>query len=79
MAVAYYNKGVALASLADYSAAIDAFDRAIALKPDMGEAYYNRGWVELRIGRRSEGLADLSKAGELGVVASYNLLKRMSR
>ena len=45
----------------------------------MGEAYYNRGWVELRIGRRSEGLADLSKAGELGVVASYNLLKRMSR
>ncbi len=27
----------------------------------MGEAYYNRGWVELRIGRRSEGLADLSK------------------
>lgn len=79
MAVAYYNKGVVLASLADYSAAIEAFDRAINLKPDMGEAYYNRGWVELRIGRRSEGLADLSKAGELGVVASYNLLKRMSR
>ena len=30
------------------------------------------------IGDTVKGTADLSKAGELGVVAAYNLLKRMS-
>ena len=45
----------------------------------MGEAYYNRGYVYLKLGNKDAGIADLSKAGELGIVPSYNLLKRMSR
>ena len=44
----------------------------------MGEAWYNRGYVYLQLGNRDAGLADLSKAGELGIVPSYNLLKRMT-
>ena len=47
------------------------------LKPDFGEAYYNLAYVYFQLGNRAEGMANLSKAGELGVVPSYNLLKRM--
>ena len=50
----------------------------IELKPDFGEAYYNRGYLALRSGRRNDGIADLSKAGELGIAPAYNLIKRMT-
>lgn len=79
MALAYYNKGVLLTEISDFTSALAAFNRAIELKPDLGEAYYNRGYVYLRLGNRAAGTSDLSKAGELGVVPSYNLLKRMNR
>ncbi len=79
MAIAFYNKGVILAEMQDFTSALSAFNHAIELKPDFGEAFYNRGYVFLRLGNRDSGTADLSKAGELGIVPSYNLLKRMSR
>ena len=79
MAIAHYNKGVLLAELHDYTSALSAFDKAIEIQPTFGEAYYDRGYVYFRLGNRSAGSADLSKAGELGVVASYNLLKRMNQ
>lgn len=78
LAAAAYNKGVILGTAGDLTSAIAAFTQAIELSPDMGEAWYNRGYAYLRLGNRDAGLADLSKAGELGVVPSYNLLKRMS-
>lgn len=79
MAIAYFNKGVALAEMGDLTSALSAFAKAIELKPDFGEAYYNRGYVYLNLGNREPGNRDLSKAGELGVVPSYNLLKRMTK
>lgn len=79
MAFAYYNKGNMLIAMQDYTSSISAFNRAIELKSDFGEAYYNRGFVYFKLGNKNAGVADLSKAGELGVVPSYNLLKRMSR
>ena len=54
-----------------------AFNKAIELKPDFGEAYYNRGYVYFQLGDRDKGSLNLSKAGELGIMPSYNLLKRM--
>jgi len=78
-AFARYNKGVALIDIGDWNGAAAEFDRALEIKPDFGEAYYNRGYVRLKTGRRAEGVADLSRAGELGVVAAYNLIKRLSR
>lgn len=78
MAVNHYNLGVLYAEAGDYTAALSAFNRAIELKPEFGEAYYNRGYVYFQLGNREAGTADLSKAGELGVVPSYNLLKRMA-
>lgn len=79
MAIAYFNKGVALANMRDYTSAMAAFNKAIEIKPDFGEAYYNRGFCYFQLGNRQAGSADLSKAGELGIVPSYNLLKRMAR
>lgn len=79
MAFAYYNKGVVLAEAGDNTSALSLFSTAISLKPDFGEAYYNRGFIYMQLGQRQKGSDDLSKAGELGVIPSYNLMKRMTR
>lgn len=79
MAIAHYNKGCILVSAQDYTSALSAFSTAIELKPDFGEAYYNRGYVYLKLGNKEAGISDLSKAGELGIIPSYNLIKRMAR
>ena len=63
----------------DYTSAISSYSTAIQLKPDFAEAYYNRGLLYLRLGNKNLGVADLSKAGELGMLPSYNILKRMTR
>ena len=79
MAIAHYNKGVLMLENGDYTSAINAFSKAIEIRPEFGEAYYNRGFAYFRLGNARSGSADLSHAGELGVVPSYSLLKRMSR
>ena len=79
MAFAYYNKGVVLAEAGDNTSALSLFSTAISIKPDFGEAYYNRGFIYMQLGQRQKGSDDLSKAGELGVIPSYNLMKRMTR
>ena len=53
--------------------------KAIEIKQDFGEAYYNRGIAFFRMGNFDKGMADLSRAGELGIMSSYNLIKRMRR
>ncbi len=74
----HYNKGNVLVSVADYETAEQAYSKALELKANFGEAYYNRGYVRLKMGKRELGVGDLSKAGELGVVAAYNLMKRFN-
>ena len=76
---AHFNKGNAYMLQGDYTSAISCYSTAVELKPDLGEAYYNRGLMYLRMGNKESGIADLSKAGELGVLPSYNVLKRMTR
>lgn len=76
---ALFNKGNACIIIQNYTEAIACFSEAIAAKPDFGEAYYNRGLMYLRMGNKDRGVADLSKAGELGILPSYNVLKRMTR
>ena len=74
---AWFNKGYILYTQRDYSQAADCFTKAIELDPDFGAAYYNRGLCYLSAGKKAEAFADLSRAGELGVLPSYNILKRM--
>jgi len=76
---AHFNKGNVYMLQGDLTSAISCYGTAIELKPDLAEAYYNRGLMYLRMGNKTMGIADLSKAGELGILPSYNVLKRMTR
>ena len=78
-AMAWYNKGIILFEQGDYTSALAAYTKAIELQPDMGEAYYNRGYIYLKLGNRDRGIEDLSRAGEMGIVSAYNLIKRLDR
>lgn len=77
LAHAWFNKGYILYSQRDYSQAAECFTKALEIDPQFGAAYYNRGLCSLSIGKKNEAFADLSRAGELGVLPSYNILKRM--
>lgn len=79
LALAYYNKACVLAETGNTEGAINALTQAINIEPGLGVAYYNRGYLYLQSGDSPRGTADLSRAGELGIVSSYNLLKRMHR
>ena len=73
---AYYNKANMLCIQQDFRAAIRYYTQAIAVDSDFAEAYFNRGLTHIFIDEVEEGLADLSKAGELGIYQAYNLISR---
>ena len=58
-AVAYFEKGEAEQALAD-------FTKAIELKPDYAEAWYNRGVVHETLGNKREAEKDFAEAKRLG-------------
>ncbi|MDE7495850.1 MAG: tetratricopeptide repeat protein [Muribaculaceae bacterium] len=74
---AWFNKGCIYYLLQDFGTAAACFTKAVETDPDFGEAYFNRGLSHLKTGNKNSAFTDLSKAGELGVLPSYNLLKRM--
>lgn len=74
---AYYNMGEIYSIEKDYRAAIDSYSSAIKIEPQFAEAYFNRGISYLSIGETAKGIDDLRKAGELGIVESYSIIKRM--
>lgn len=74
---AWFNKGSIYYALADYTSAIQCYTEAINNDSEFGEAYFNRGLAYMMQGNRRQAFADLSKAGELGVLQSYNIIKRM--
>lgn len=74
----HYNRGCMMIKLADYSGAINAFSNAIALDSHFPDAYYSRGVAYILSGKLSEGLSDLSQAGEYGLYSAYNLIKKYS-
>ena len=72
----HYNLGCMMIKLADYVGAINAFSKAIELDSHFPDAYYSRGVAYILSGKLSEGLSDLSQAGEYGLYSAYNLIKR---
>lgn len=74
---AWYNKALASYRQRDYSEAVRCLDKVLEMQPGLGAAWYNRGLCYLQGGQKQKAFYDLSKAGELGVVPSYSLLKRM--
>jgi tetratricopeptide (TPR) repeat protein len=73
---AYYNKGYIDCKMGNYRAAIESFSQAIRNKPNFPEAYYNRGLVYILLNEKQQGCEDLSRAGELGILDSYKVMKR---
>jgi len=74
---AYYNRAEIYSMERDYNAAIADYTKAIELNNRFAEAYFNRGLSRLAIGQSEAGLDDLRQAGELGIVESYSIIKRM--
>lgn len=72
----YYNRGNLQNKMQNYMEAIDDYNNAIKNQPDMAEAYYNKGLTLLLLKDNENACPNLSKAGELGISSSYNLIKR---
>ena len=47
--------------------AIEAFDRAIFLAPELAELYINRGSAQCMLGNRKKATQDYQKAREMGI------------
>src|SRR4029077_10296583 len=60
-----HNAGKALRDKRHYTDAISKFDRAIALDPELADAFYDRGTCYLKIGNFVPGILDFSRALEL--------------
>lgn len=77
-AYAYFNKARLSFELKDYPAALTNYSKAIELDPKFAEAYFNRGLIYIFLGNNNKGVSDLSIAGQMGIVESYNIIKRFS-
>ena len=74
----HYNLANLYATKQDYAKAIDEYTLAISLDGNLSEAYYNRGLARIYSNNKKGGIADLSKAGELGLYDAYSVIKRYS-
>lgn len=77
---AEWNKqGVDHSKKFEYKQAYECFTKAIELKPDFAEAYYNRAtvWFELPANtfENTDGCVDLQKAKSLGFKVKDDVLK----
>ncbi|MFV0346236.1 MAG: tetratricopeptide repeat protein [Bacteroidales bacterium] len=72
----YYNRGYLQAQVGNIDAAISDFKKAIDIQPDLAEAYFNLGILNIIKGETRDAGNYLSKSGELGISDSYNIIKR---
>lgn len=74
----YYDRGNVFSALKDYRSALEDYNKVIEMDPEFAEAYFNRGLTHIFLGNNKQGIMDLSKAGELGIVSAYNIIKRFT-
>lgn len=72
---AYFNRGKAKQFLQAYEDAINDCSKIIQLHPKNVDAYYMRGILRIDFGDMKNGCLDLSKAGELGDLKAYEVIK----
>ena len=72
----FYNRANLYALRNDFAHAIEDYTRAIVIDQHLAEAFFNRGIARLKSNRTQEGIADLSKAGELGLYKAYSVIKQ---
>ena len=76
LAYSYYNRANLKALSGSLPEAFEDYSKAIEQNPNFAEAYYNRGIIQRFMKDTRKGCLDISKAGELGIVEAYEVLKR---
>ena len=71
-----YNRAYIEAQTGLYQQALSDYTQVLKMQPRMAEAWYNRGLLNLQQGQREQGLADLRRAGQLGLYTAYSILKQ---
>ncbi|MBF1568123.1 MAG: tetratricopeptide repeat protein [Prevotella shahii] len=74
----YYCRANLYAHQGNNEKAVADYTSAIKLDNRFAEAYFNRGLTYITLDNRSQGVKDLSKAGELGLYSAYNIIKKNS-
>ena len=72
----YFNRANIYCTNEEYLSALEEYNKALSIEPEFAEAFYNRGLVRILLNDVEGGAKDLSKAGELGIEESYNVIKR---
>jgi len=62
----YMYRAASKSALQDHYGAMNDYDRAITLDTGYAAAYFNKGLVEIKIGQKEQGCADLLRAKKLG-------------
>jgi tetratricopeptide (TPR) repeat protein len=81
----FFNWGLVEVKKGNYNAAMENFNKALALQPEYASAYLGRGYVLLRLGKDSEATQNIQVAAQLfqeqkntqGYETAQNLLERM--
>lgn len=73
---ALFNIANVYAKNGEIDKAIATYNQVIRKDKDIAEAYFNRGLLYIYTGQKALANADLSKAGELGIIGAYNIIKR---
>ena len=72
---AYYQRGQARRELEAYSDAINDCTKILEIHPRNADALFLRGILRIKHGLLQQGCLDLSKAGELGDLKAYDIIR----
>lgn len=72
----FINRGIAYINIGNDQAAFADYDKAIALSPSSGDAYYCRGRAHFSRYNDTEGINDFKIAARLGHKAAQNQLRK---
>ena len=78
----HYNRGLAHSKKGELELAIKNYTKAIELKPDYADAFYNRSKTWLRLGETEKAKSDMAAASSIGInstTASKEILRNYDR
>lgn len=75
---AYFNRAGIRYRQNDFRAAVLDYNEALRRDPQFAVAYYNRALSRFQINDKDRALDDMRKAGEMGILEAYSIIKRMT-
>jgi tetratricopeptide (TPR) repeat protein len=74
--IAYYNRGNVKSVIHDFDGALKDYETALRLNPDFSVAHFNYGFLLYYLNKKQEACVEFSRAGELGLLASYSFIRK---